>query len=83
MPNFVAERHHSANVFLSHYHYCTKPCDPFKIDWRKRQSNPYAEMTPKEIDFLLTTSEMVKARSKIVDYIQCLQADEDSRGQVP
>ncbi|KAF8859195.1 hypothetical protein BDZ45DRAFT_367421 [Acephala macrosclerotiorum] len=64
MPNFISERHHSSNVFLSHYHYCTKPCNPFNIDWRKRQTTPFAEMTTDEIDFLLRTSEMVKDRNK-------------------
>lgn len=64
MPTFIADRHHSANVFLSHYHYCTKPCNPFKLDWRKRQNTPFAEMTTNEIDFLLKTSELVKERSK-------------------
>lgn len=64
MPNFMFERHHSANVFLSHYHYCTKPCDPFTIDWRMRQTTPFAEMTVDEIHFLIKTSEMVKERSK-------------------
>jgi len=60
MPNFISERHHSANVYLSHYHYCTNSCNPFKIDWRKRQTTPFAEMTTDEILFLKKTSEMVK-----------------------
>ncbi len=61
---FISERHHSANVFLSHYHYCTKPCSPFNLDWKRRQATPFAEMTTDEIDFILSTSEMVKERSK-------------------
>ena len=64
MPKFISERHHSANVFLSHYHYCTKPCNPFHLDWKRRQTTPFAEMTTDEIDFILSTSEMVKDRSK-------------------
>ncbi|KAG9233443.1 hypothetical protein BJ875DRAFT_378620 [Amylocarpus encephaloides] len=62
MPNFMSERHHSANVFLSHYHYCTKPCSPFTVDWRTRQTTPFAEMTTDEILFLIKTSDMVKER---------------------
>jgi hypothetical protein len=64
MPNFISERHHSANVYLSHYHYCTKPCNPFNVDWRKRQTTPFADMTTDEIHFLMKTSEMVKERRK-------------------
>jgi len=62
MPNFIYERHHSANVYLSHYHYCTKPCNPFNVDWRNRQTTPFADMTTDEIHFLMKTSEMVKER---------------------
>jgi len=62
MPNFISERHHSANVYLSHYHYCTKPCNPFTIDWRTRQTTPFAEMKTDEIHFLIETSKMVKER---------------------
>lgn len=61
-PMFISERHHSANVFLSHYHYCTKPCNPFNLDWKRRQATPFAEMTTDEIDFILSTTEMVKER---------------------
>ena len=64
MPVFVSERHHAANVFLSHYHYRTQPCDPFKVDWRRRQATPFAEMTPNEIHFLKRTAELVEERSK-------------------
>ncbi len=68
MPNFISERHHSANVFLSHYHYCTEPCNPFKIDWRKRNTNLFSEMTTDEIHFLLKTVEIVEERSKTADH---------------
>ncbi|KAN0095460.1 hypothetical protein V8E51_016171 [Hyaloscypha variabilis] len=60
MPAFISERHHAANVFLAHYHYCTKPCNPFLQDWKRRQTTPFAEMTTDEIDFILRTSDMVK-----------------------
>lgn len=64
IPSFISELHHGTNVFLTHYHYCTKPCDPFTMDWRKRQSTPFAEMTTDEIHFLIRTAELVKERSK-------------------
>jgi hypothetical protein len=64
MPAFVAERHHAANVFLSHYHYRTQSCDPFKLDWRRRQTTPFAEMTPNEIHFLMRTKALVEKRRK-------------------
>ncbi|PMD55147.1 uncharacterized protein K444DRAFT_538366 [Hyaloscypha bicolor E] len=60
MPMFISERHQAANVFLAHYHYCTKPCSPFLLDWKKRQQTPFSEMTTDEIDFVLRTSDMVK-----------------------
>jgi hypothetical protein len=70
IPTFIAERHHGANVFLSYYHYCTKPCDPFTIDkaWCERHKTPFPEMTPDEFDFVLRTKDMVKERSKAIDY---------------
>jgi hypothetical protein len=64
MPMFISERHQAANVFLAHYHYCTKPCSPFFLDWKKRQQTPFSEMTTDEIDFVLRTSDMVKDKSK-------------------
>jgi hypothetical protein len=77
MPNFISERHHSANVYLSHYHYCTKPCNPFNIDWRKRQTTPFAEMTTDEIHFLKKTSEMVKERQDKIRITHELNLYED------
>lgn len=62
MPTFISELHHASNVLLAHYHYCTKPCDPFTVDWRRRQSTPFAEMTTDEIHFLKQTLELVKER---------------------
>lgn len=64
IPTFISELHHGSNVFLSHYHYCTKPCDPFTMDWRKRQSTPFAEMSIDEIHFLVRTSKLVKERKE-------------------
>jgi hypothetical protein len=64
VPNFISELHHSANVFLAYYHYCTKACDPFTIDWKTRHTTRFAKMTRNEIDFLLKTSNMAKERSR-------------------
>src|SRR5450756_2698382 len=72
MPAFISELHHGSNVFLAHYHYCTKPCDPFTMDWRRRQSTPFAEMTTNEIHFLIRTSSLVKERSKCLHRNQAL-----------
>ncbi|KAF2092916.1 hypothetical protein NA57DRAFT_49246 [Rhizodiscina lignyota] len=62
MPAFVQERHHAANVFLSHYHYRTQPCDPFKLDWRRRHATPFAAMSEKEVMFLMRTKELVEQK---------------------
>src|SRR5215469_6241110 len=68
MPEFISDRHHAANVFLSHYHYRTQPCDPFKVDWRRRQATPFAEMKTNEIHFLKRTAELVEQRSKCENF---------------
>lgn len=65
MPTFISELHHGANVFLSHYRYCTQPCDPFTLQWSKRESTPFAEIAIDEIHFLVRTSELVKERSEL------------------
>lgn len=62
MPTFVTERHHAANVFLSHYHYRTQPCNPFKLDWKRRQVTPFADMSPSEMQFLWKTKDLVEKR---------------------
>jgi hypothetical protein len=62
MPAFITERHHAANVFLSHYHYRTQPCDPFKQNWKRRHATPFPEMTTAEIQFLMRTRELVQER---------------------
>jgi hypothetical protein len=59
MPAFIQERHHAANVFLSHYHYRTQPCDPFKLDWNKRHRTPFADLTPLELRFIMKTKDLV------------------------
>jgi hypothetical protein len=60
MPSFISQRHDAANVFLAHYHYRTQPCNPFKIDWRRRHTTPFADMTPTEVQFICRTKEMVE-----------------------
>jgi hypothetical protein len=67
MPTFIQERHHAANVFLSHYHYRTQPCDPFKLDWQKRHRTPFADMTTNEIHFLMRTKELVEQSGEFLD----------------
>jgi len=64
IPTFIWELHHGANVFLSHYHYSTQPCNPFHLNWKRRQATPFAELTTEEIHFLIQTSEMVKDRAE-------------------
>jgi len=83
MPNFISELHHSANDFLAHYHYCTKGCDPFTIDWKKRHTTRFAKMTTIEIDFLIKTSNIAKERSKAANQTESLHANEDFRGFLP
>jgi hypothetical protein len=70
MPGYIQERHHAANVYLSHYHYRTQPCNPFKLDWRNRHTTPFANMTPTEIQFLLRTKELVEESGK---FSMCIQ----------
>jgi hypothetical protein len=69
MPNFISELHHSANVFLAHYHYCTDSCNPFTVDRKIRHTTSFAEMTTSEIDFLRVTSNMAKERSRAANQI--------------
>jgi hypothetical protein len=61
-PSFIQERHHAANVFLSHYHYRTESANPFKQDWRRRHATPFSHMTVDEIHFLERTKLLVKER---------------------
>lgn len=64
IPTFIWELHHGANVFLSHYHYSTQPCNPFHLNWKRRQATPFAELTTEEVHFLIQTGEMVKDRAE-------------------
>jgi hypothetical protein len=64
IPTFISELHHGANVFLSHYHYSTQPCNPFHLNWKRRQATPFAELTTEEIHFLIQTSETIKDRAE-------------------
>ncbi|KAK4446912.1 cutinase transcription factor 1 beta [Podospora aff. communis PSN243] len=66
IPNFIQERHHTANVFLSHYHYRTESANPFVQDWRKRHATPFSHMSVDEIHFLEKTKRMVKEREQII-----------------
>ncbi len=54
-PGFIQERHNSANVFLSHYHYRTAHCNPFKLDWKRRHTSPYAHMATEDVIFIEKT----------------------------
>jgi hypothetical protein len=62
MPTFISELHHGANVFLCYYHYCTKPCNPFTLDWKRRHVTPFADLRTDDIDFILNSKEMVLER---------------------
>ncbi|KAK0736477.1 hypothetical protein B0T21DRAFT_288897 [Apiosordaria backusii] len=66
IPNFIEERHHSANVFLSHYHYRTESFNPFKQDWKRRHATPFAHMSVDEIQFLERTKALMKERESII-----------------
>lgn len=63
MPTFISELHHGANVFLCFYHYRTKPCDPFTLDWKRRHVTPFANLPTDDIDFILNTKEIVQKRA--------------------
>ncbi|KAK3365571.1 hypothetical protein B0T24DRAFT_710668 [Lasiosphaeria ovina] len=65
IPNFIQERHHSANVFLSHYHYRTESANPFIQDWKRRHATPFSHMSVDEIHFLERTKAMVRDRAVI------------------
>ncbi|KAK0620665.1 hypothetical protein B0T14DRAFT_431637 [Immersiella caudata] len=66
IPNFIQERHHTANVFLSHYHYRTESANPFAQDWRRRHATPFSHMSVDEIHFLEQTKRMVNEREQII-----------------
>lgn len=64
IPNFIADQHHSANVFLSHYHYRTESTNPFKQDWKKRHLTPFSYMSVDDIQFLERTKVLFDERGK-------------------
>jgi len=66
IPNFIADRHHSANVFLSHYHYRTESSNPFKQDWRRRHMTPFSYMSVDDIQFLERTKVLLKEREGVI-----------------
>ncbi|KAK0642135.1 hypothetical protein B0T16DRAFT_421071 [Cercophora newfieldiana] len=66
LPNFIEQRHHTANVFLSHYHYRTESANTFAQDWRRRHATQFAHMSVEEIHFLDQTKLMVKEREQII-----------------
>jgi len=66
IPNFIAERHHSANVFLSHYHYRTESSNPFKQDWKRRHMTPFSYMSVDDIQFLERTKVLLKEREDVI-----------------
>ncbi|KAK0725842.1 hypothetical protein B0H67DRAFT_571698 [Lasiosphaeris hirsuta] len=59
-PSFILDRHNAANVFLSHYHYRTAHCNPFKIDWKRRHATPFADMSTEDIIFLQKTAGLLE-----------------------
>ncbi|KAH7412815.1 hypothetical protein BKA64DRAFT_568269 [Cadophora sp. MPI-SDFR-AT-0126] len=79
MPDFISARHHSANVYLSHYHYCTSAHNPFAIinNWDKRETTPFADMSPTEFHFLRKTAKMVKEREEQIRDVNKFDIYED------
>ncbi|KAK1751523.1 cutinase transcription factor 1 beta [Echria macrotheca] len=63
-PSFVQERQNSANVFLSHYHYRTEGCNPFKMDWKRRHATPFADMSTYDVIFLQKTQKLLEEKSR-------------------
>ncbi|KAK3296365.1 uncharacterized protein B0H64DRAFT_321485 [Chaetomium fimeti] len=66
IPNFIADQHHSANVFLSHYHYRTESSNPFKQDWKRRHQTPFSYMSVDDIQFLERTKVLLEERGNDV-----------------
>jgi hypothetical protein len=66
IPNFIADQHHSANVFLSHYHYRTESSNPFKQEWKKRHLTPFSHMSVDDIQFLERTKLLFKERENVI-----------------
>jgi len=67
------EHHQSANVFLSHYHYSTKPCNPFTLNWKRRQTTRFADYSPDEIRFIMRTKDHAKKCRMLLHFsLRCL-----------
>ncbi|KAH8883017.1 hypothetical protein GQ53DRAFT_664708 [Thozetella sp. PMI_491] len=73
IPTFIDERHHAANVYLSHFHYCNQLCNPFTLDWKNRQSTPFADITPEEILFIEATKKIVKKKQEEFENLRNLE----------
>jgi len=79
MPDFISERHHSANVYLSHYHYCTSAHNPFASinNWDKRETTHFADMSPAEFHFLRRTAKMLEEREDRIEDVNKFKLYED------
>jgi hypothetical protein len=75
MPQFIFDRHHGANVFLSHYHYLNQLHNAFKTDWTRRHATPFAEFSTEDIHFVGRTQEFVKERRKSLPFSKPLQQE--------
>jgi len=63
IPTFISGLHEGANVFLCHYHYCTEPCNPFTMDWKRRHVTRFADIPIGDIHFLLESRDMIRKRA--------------------
>jgi hypothetical protein len=61
-PEFIADLHQGANVFLMHYHYLTESRNPFTTDWTRRHTSRFPNMTTEDIQFVLKTKQLVDER---------------------
>jgi hypothetical protein len=66
MPKFIFERHHGANVFLSHYHYLNQLHNAFDADWKRRHATPFVDFSTEDIHFLQRSQEFRKDRRKSI-----------------
>ncbi|KAK3897057.1 hypothetical protein C8A05DRAFT_39394 [Staphylotrichum tortipilum] len=66
IPNCISDRHHSANVFLLHFHYRTESCNPFKQDWKMRHMTPFSYMSVDDIQFLERTKVLLKDSEVVI-----------------
>jgi len=49
-----------------HYQYYKGDLNPFNIDWKNRHTSRLSHLTPRETNFMIHTSELIKHRSKYV-----------------